>query len=225
LTEAVNILEKTPKAGMVLSSLIKPDKKTIEGTSGWFSKKYCIFGQNKTDIEKDTLTTHAGMGSVLVRSDLLREFKIEEKYFLYYEGIDLSLRMWLSGYEIVACPKSILYHFHRGSVNRNFKNHEIDRLVVRNNLLVFLRFYPLKWILLYMPTYLWDRGIIFSGRLMRRELLRAIAIPMGLIDGILEWKWIIQMRSKTPNKERIEEVLNKLDKLGVKEKCAWRIGL
>jgi GT2 family glycosyltransferase len=39
----------------------------------------------------------------------------DEDFFAYYEDVDLGWRLWVLGYKVVFCPRSIVYHHHHGT--------------------------------------------------------------------------------------------------------------
>lgn len=58
-----------------------------------------------------------------VRKDIFTELGgFDEDFFMYFEDIDLSWRMWLYGYKVVLSPKSVVYHYGSTTVNSICKN-------------------------------------------------------------------------------------------------------
>lgn len=45
----------------------------------------------------------------------------DEKFFLYYEDVDICLRMWLSGRQVVACPQAKVIHEAQKSSHKKLK--------------------------------------------------------------------------------------------------------
>lgn len=75
-------------------------------------------------------------------------------YFMYYEDVDLSLRAWRSGWNIMYQPKSVVYHYHKattGKVTSSFfismveKNH-LAFTMVHFPFHIFLTEFMLFWI-------------------------------------------------------------------------------
>jgi GT2 family glycosyltransferase len=77
-------------------------------------------------------------------------------FFLIFEDVDLSWRMRLAGYETVLVPEALVYH-KRGTsgiespVSKYYES--------RNKLYIVLKYYPIKYILLFFPTYLYRFGL------------------------------------------------------------------
>lgn len=66
----------------------------------------------------------------------------DEKYYMYYEDLDLSLRAWLAGWDILYEPKSVVYHRHKASTN-TIKGAFMLRHVEKNHLYFLLTYFPL----------------------------------------------------------------------------------
>lgn len=68
----------------------------------------------------------------------------DERYFLYYEDVDLCARLRLGGHEIVLCPYATVVHDARRSSHRNFR-------FLRWHLGSMARFFlsPVYWRVLY----------------------------------------------------------------------------
>jgi GT2 family glycosyltransferase len=45
----------------------------------------------------------------------------DERYFLYYEDLDLCARLWCAGYKVVFCPSASIIHDARRDSHRNLK--------------------------------------------------------------------------------------------------------
>jgi GT2 family glycosyltransferase len=56
-----------------------------------------------------------GASIIMLREDFINIGKFDERYFMYYEDMDLSFRLRKSGKIIMFCPESIVRHIHTGS--------------------------------------------------------------------------------------------------------------
>jgi len=73
------------------------------------------------DFKQITPDWVAGM-FMLFSADILNQFGgFNEKYFLYYEDVDLCARFKLFGYKIVFCPSTSVIHNARRESHRNLK--------------------------------------------------------------------------------------------------------
>jgi len=65
---------------------------------------------------------HAKGAAIAVRKSVTDEVGLfDETFFINYEDVDLCWRIWLRGYRVVFCPRSIVYHKSR-AVTRRQKN-------------------------------------------------------------------------------------------------------
>ena len=69
-------------------------------------------GQFDSQVESDFATGCA----VLVRREVLEKIGgFDDRYFLYFEDVDLSLKIRRAGYTIGFAPESVVWHFNAGS--------------------------------------------------------------------------------------------------------------
>ena len=90
---------------------------------------------------------YAGGGSSLYDAALLRRFAADTRSYapFYWEDVDWGLQAWRSGLEVLFHPGSVAWHRHRATISRCYSADEIERIVVRNNLLFELRNLPVEW--------------------------------------------------------------------------------
>jgi N-acetylglucosaminyl-diphospho-decaprenol L-rhamnosyltransferase len=62
-----------------------------------------------------------GMFMIFPREVFKRLGGFDQRYFLYYEDVDLCARLRLKGYEVVVCPDAKVIHLARRSSHQNFK--------------------------------------------------------------------------------------------------------
>lgn len=64
----------------------------------------------------------AGMFLLFAASDYGALGGFDENYFLYYEDVDLCVRLWRSGRKIILCPQATAVHAARRASRRNFQH-------------------------------------------------------------------------------------------------------
>ncbi|MBI2430864.1 MAG: glycosyltransferase family 2 protein, partial [Candidatus Levybacteria bacterium] len=67
----------------------------------------------------------------------------DEKYFLYYEDADLSMRINKAGHAIMYVPKAILWHKNAGAAGGSGSTLQ-DYYITRNRLIFGMRYAPLR---------------------------------------------------------------------------------
>ena len=108
-------LEASPKAGIVTGLLLHEDGKTIDSTGDWYSKWGLPFprGRNMKSAEASASGEVFGAsgGATLYRAELFKEIGLfDEKFFAYYEDVDISFRAQLAGWKVLYNSKAIAYH-------------------------------------------------------------------------------------------------------------------
>lgn len=78
----------------------------------------------------------AGMFMLFRAPDFARLGGFDERYFLYYEDVDICKRAWRAGMKVIVCPVETAIHDARRSSHRNFRH--------------------LRWHLASMVRYLWQ---------------------------------------------------------------------
>jgi GT2 family glycosyltransferase/glycosyltransferase involved in cell wall biosynthesis len=110
-----------------------------------------------------------GSGAALaIRRNLLDQIGLfDPELFMYYEDLDLCLRAWLAGWEVLYLPEAVAYHRHRTQQRSQWHNEFLDH---RNRLRLILK--------------------TFSGRsLLRRLLGEASFEARSLRDLIATRRW------------------------------------
>ena len=74
---------------------------------------------------------------------------LDEYFFAHQEEIDLCWRMQLSGYKIMVCPQSVVYHVGAGTLPKG--GHKVF-LNFRNNLVMLAKNYSGSDALLKIPV-------------------------------------------------------------------------
>lgn len=118
----------------------------VRGTTQFYEIDNPFFSQ-KAEI-------HAFTGaSVIIRKEVFEKLGgFDEKYFMYYEDVDLSLRMQRKGWKIIYEPKSVVYHIHSGSSkewSRLFTYH-----VEKNHLATLIKHFPVNTMLTGFTRYI-----------------------------------------------------------------------
>ncbi len=88
-----------------------------------------------------------------------------DKYFLYYEDADLSMRIRQSNFKIILAPKSIVYHKNAGSTGGSGSTLQ-DYFITRNRLLFGMHYASVrtKFALFRESIKLFTRGRIWQRR-------------------------------------------------------------
>jgi len=146
VSEAVAVFEADPSVGSVASKVLDWDGKLIDYVDGsltWFGMGYKREVERPDspafDVPKDVLF---GTGAAMfVRAALYREVGgFDERFFMFYEDVDLGWRLNLLGHRVRFVPTSIAYHRHHVTIKK-FGNFRESYLLERNALLAMYKNY------------------------------------------------------------------------------------
>jgi len=116
LKELMHALAENPKAGIATCKLISFDKKHLDSTGDLYTVWGLPYprgrGEQVSDTyDKQTEIFGASGGASLYRASMLQRVGLfDEKFFAYYEDVDISFRAQIAGWKIVFAPKAIAYH-------------------------------------------------------------------------------------------------------------------
>ena len=137
---AIETFENDRTIGAVASKVLDWDGKLIDFVDGsltWYGMGYKREAEKpdspEYDVAKDVLF---GTGAAMfVRAQLYREVGgFDERFFMFYEDVDLGWRLNLLGYRVRYVPASLAYHRHHVSIKK-FGDYRESYLLERNALL------------------------------------------------------------------------------------------
>ncbi|NUU16801.1 glycosyltransferase [Cellulomonas humilata] len=143
---AVEVLEQDATIGSVASKVLDWDGNLIDYVDGsltWFGMGYKREVEKPDtgawDTAKDVLF---GTGAALfVRTELYREVGgFDERFFMFYEDVDLGWRLNLLGHRVRYVPGSVAFHKHHVTMKK-FGNFRESYLLERNALLSMYKNY------------------------------------------------------------------------------------
>ncbi|OGG01349.1 hypothetical protein A2Z33_02970 [Candidatus Gottesmanbacteria bacterium RBG_16_52_11] len=107
--------------------------------------------------------------SLFARAETLRSTGMfDERYFLYLEDVDLSLRVRRAGYRCVYYPKSVVWHKNASTSGRP-GNRTQDYYLTRNRLLAGFRYAPLRTRFALIREGI---GVLLYGTPVRKRAVR-----------------------------------------------------
>lgn len=202
----VDELDEHSEVGMVGGKLLRSDGKTIDST-GDFYTTWGIPGPRGRNQPASTAPTAPGYvfgitgGGFITRTSMLRDIgTFDEKFFMYFEDVDLCFRAQLAGYKIRYTPKAVAYHKISASTNKvpglaiqqTFKN--LPMLFTKN-----------------VPLSLWPH--IYPRFVLAYKLILVHAITLGrgvpALKGFLtSWILLPHMFSERARIQRTRKVTN-----------------
>lgn len=99
---------------------------------------------DKGQYDKTKETETATGCCMMIRREVFEKVGLlDDKYFLYYEDSDLSMRAKRKGFKIVYVPNSIIWHKNAGSAGGSGSELQ-DYYIARNRLIFGMRYAPIK---------------------------------------------------------------------------------
>lgn len=120
----VSIIESDKSVGIATGILARSDKKTLDSTGDFYTTWGIPSprGRNQQLSSAPKLPEYvfgSTGGGFIARASLFRIVGLfDEKFFMYFEDVDLSFRSQLAGFKIIYNPKSIAYHKISASTNK-----------------------------------------------------------------------------------------------------------
>jgi len=214
LQELVSEMDQNPSAGIVTGKLMRSDKLHIDSTGDYYSTWGIPFprGRNHPDsgqFDKPEPVFAASGGASLYRAVLLQEIGLfDERFFAYYEDVDISFRAQLAGWGVRYTPKAVAYH-HVGATSS--KLGDFTRFhSIKNFLLLYTKCMPAKLYWKYLPVFLYQFARTTLRSVIDRKpqvWLKAVVSFVIMVPGLLRDRWNIQKKRKVPT-DAVEQLLH-----------------
>lgn len=196
-------LEKKPEVGIVTGKFFRTNSNFFDSTG----EEYSIFGspfprgRNQKDIgqfDNSTQLFGATGGASLYRAKMLEEIGLfDERFFAYYEDLDISFRARLAGWEVTLNLSAQASH-HIGATSS--KHTKLTRFnVVKNFHLLYFKNMPGSLFWLYLPTFIIGSLLLFISSL-RKGLpvthIRGVLVAIKLLPSSLVQRQRVQKHRK-----------------------------
>ncbi len=133
----------------------------IKRTSNEIAEFYDFDGEYYNKSKK--LLSMCGASTLIKREVIDQVGLFDEAYFMYYEDVDLSLKAWRMGWDIVYAPKSIGYHKHKATTNKQSAVF-FHGMLFKNHLFILLTHFSLVHFaihfLIFMSRFCFDMAVI-----------------------------------------------------------------
>ena len=124
--------------------------------------------------------SYVGGASMLVRTDVLQLVGgFDERFFMYWEDVDLSVRIANAGFQLAVAPASVVLH--KESASSGVRSPRMDRMLNRSASIFFRKHsrFPLP------PIVIGTAGRVVR-RVIRGEWSRVGAVVFGALQGLIE---------------------------------------
>lgn len=141
--KAIHFLDKNPEVGLLLPKLVNPDGSLQFSCRTFYDFPTLLF--RRTPLGKifpnhPVIRRHLmmdwdhnevrkvdwGLGaSMVIRREALKGGKVfDERFFLYFEDVDLCFSLKKEGWKVVYCPNVVMVHHHVRQSAQGFMNRE-----------------------------------------------------------------------------------------------------
>ena len=196
LREIVKTIESDKDFAMVAPKVVNFYDRKLNSGGTWLSRAFYnghIKGNGKGSAKE---IPYMGVG--LIRKDFVDMFGyiFDPDYFVYGEDVDLGLRIRLTGKKVMFEPKSIIYHMHSVTMQKQRKSFS-TYLMERNLIITFFKIFSLKNIILYLPYIKLMRFITIIKDILSLRLDLALARLKALLWVLINFNKILKKRNKT----------------------------
>ena len=156
LEKMVGEVQKSPRLGLASPLITNPVDGSIwfaGGKINWlkFKTEHISLPSLQTTSYKLQSTNYLSGCALLIKKELLEKIGpptggFDERFFLYYEDADFSLRTKRNGFQLAIVPEARCFHNESQSSTSDTKNYHL----VKSGLLFFHKHYP--W---YFKWYFW----------------------------------------------------------------------
>ena len=174
-----------------------PNKNTIWNAGGSFNSFFCLFKTRckgmiyNPKLKIDTYTQWISGCCILVKIAVIKKVGLlDNRFFIYFEDADWSIRMTNLGYKLGVVPESIIYHHSSGSNMKNNTSSEGNLSPYSHYLNVRNHIYLIKkhsfffnnlgsWMYQILKITSYSIYFILRGRLGKFKM-----VWRGVLDGI-----------------------------------------
>ena len=212
-TLLIEELEKDSGVGIVGGQLRRSDNKTLDST-GDFYTTWGIPGPRGRDqpVEEAPKSNEDVFGitggGFIARAEVFRKVGLlDEKYFMYFEDVDLCFRTQLSGYKIRYVADAIAFHKISASTNK------VPGLAItqtfKNLPMLFTKNVPLKLCFSIYPRFILAYFLILAHAVVKGRgipALKGFGLSWTLIPHMFRERWRIQ-GSRTASDTYIDSII------------------
>lgn len=203
------------EAGIVTCKILLSDKVQLDSTGDFYSVWGIPFPRGRNLIDKKQFDSEkyvfgASGGASIYKASMLRDIGIfDERFFAYYEDVDISFRAQLAGWKVIYEPKAIAYHELSATSNKlgDFTRYHS----IKNFLILYTKNMPAQLYWKYLPVFLYQFLRTTVRSIINRKMtiwLKAVITFLKYLPSILKDRRNIQKLRKV-DINYIEDILYK----------------
>ncbi len=203
LATLAKVFADMPRMGLVQPVILSSSEATIEGSGGYldplfFATRKPLGARGPNASSSPILLSYSDSAICAIRRGVLDAYpenlrSFDPDYFLFFEDVDLSIRVWLAGYQVAVAPAAIGYNEWRVTRGHATLSPERIRLNERNRLKTLLRMYSRANLVKFLPL-----ALVFDGgkalAVLRSHPKHARASLGAIFDVVMEAPDIFRRR-------------------------------
>jgi GT2 family glycosyltransferase len=198
LSSLAAVLDAEPDVSIVTGRLLMGDGATVDSTGDFYSVWGLAFPRDRDRPAEPPRPSGevfaASGGASLYRSGLFADIgEFDERFFAYFEDVDLSFRARLAGHRVYYCAAAVAYH-EQGSTSRTVPGF-VTRQFFRNLPLLLAKNVPARLLPAVVPRFLLVYSLMLVYQFRRGQglaALRGAAESLPLVVGGLARRRSIQ---------------------------------
>lgn len=204
LSHLVKAITLDKDIAMTAPKVVNFYDKNLRSGGTWLSRAF--YNGHIKGNDKDSAKEIPYMGVGLIRKDFVDMFGylFDQDYFIYGEDVDLGLRIRLIGKKVLFEPKSIIYHVHSATMQKQSKSFS-TYLMERNLMITFFKIFSLKSIILFLPYVKLMRFIAIIKDIMYLRLDLAFARLKALFWVLFNLNKILKKRKETQKFRKVDD--------------------
>ena len=203
LRHLVDFMTAHPKYGIAACKMLSADGSHLDSSGDYYTTWGLPYprGRGEGEVDKydrETEVFAASGGASIYRTEMLREVGLfDERFFAYYEDVDLSFRAQLAGWKVAFVPQSFVYHelSVTGSKIKGF----FTLQTMKNLPMLLWKDVPASLLPMVLPRFTLVYLAFFVSAIQRGQLRYAIegwAKSLGYLPGVLADRRRIQSSRK-----------------------------
>lgn len=211
LVEAEKEFHHKPKIGCIQSKLLLLDHKNKFDYAGDYLNQFGLLTHRATYGDLDTgqfdqkaiIFAAKSAGMFIRKNVFIRIGGFDDKYFIYMEETDLCWRSWLSGYQTLYLPTSVVYHGFSGSfklLNQKLANYNLFFHGTKNYILTNIKNLSFPNLVFVIPKQLFIYFIYsFYLLLFNHSPINFLLIHRAIIWNITHIRQTLSIRHQIQN--------------------------
>lgn len=208
LSHLISEMKRDPLIGAAQPKVLKRrgEVLTIDCVGGFLHPLGFVLAPGRGQIDKGQYDKKrevlAAYGAAFtVKRELMDKVGLFDKdYFIFSEEIDLSWRIWLTGYKVIVVPTSVVYHLVSALIDREFEPSYTLYLYVRNYIVTILKNLELMNLVKVSSSYL---AFLVLSALKRRDVNLLICMSMAILWILRNLRVVVEKRSWIQKRLRV----------------------